>query len=405
MTVDIEEKQMPENTADDINFKKDIRQLADDFEVKIGKLDPDDKYALKCQICAKDMILQHNIHTNALLIQSYECKCVYNDNHIIVRDNRTNESVVHRSKGMTHDGATYGRCDLLQAIVYASYRYWRICSLTYVDIADERPDLIVDKHLIAEYDIKHGSVKDDVNRLDNSESTSSHRFSLWQPADSGDITYVKHGIRYLAAQAEYCAFRTWFHRLERDTYASITRATISYMNDIYVHEISDGDLEDYRRLIDMIECMSAIFDDLCDRVVGMTYDVSDSVIAEARVLIAAMHEDYGMTYDRCCVTVEHIADVCLVNAGVYRDSMKTLLATMTSMADECTFESSSMEFKLQCLIIEVLDGMTRRLARSKQMAYDALQIEQSRPAIEEFTDKLKIQIANRPSTALNTMHN
>ena len=216
---------------------------------------------------------------------------------------------------------------------------------------------------------------------------------------------MKHGLRHNESSAGHYSFIAWLERLQSDSSSSIVRSIMTYMSDVHVHQIANNELDDYRRLIDMIECMSAIFDDLCDRVVGMTYDVSDSVIAEARVLIAAMHEDYGMTYDRCCVAVEDIADVCLVNAGVYRDSMKTLLATMTSMADECTFESSSMEFKLQCLIIEVLDGMTRRLARSKQMACDALQIEQSRPAIEEFTDKLKIQIANRPSTALNTMHN
>ena len=208
---------MRENKADEINLKKDKPQIADDSQAEIDKAQPDNEYALDCQLCHNSMVLQHNIHTIVLLFQFYKCKCVYTDIHIIVRDKRSNQSVVHRSKGMQHDGVLTTRRILLRTIIQVSKRHWVISSLTDGAVVDALPDLIVDEHMIDEYKIKDDDVKDDFDRFGNSQLVLSHIFSLEEYDDIGDITTMKHVIRLCEALAETGAFLIWVNRLAIDT--------------------------------------------------------------------------------------------------------------------------------------------------------------------------------------------
>ena len=403
MTVEIDEKQVPVNTADGINFKKVKLQLADDSQVKISKPQPDDKYTLDCQYCNNSMVLQHNIHTNALLFQFYKCKCAYNDNHIIVRDKRTNESIVHRSKGIQHTDAARSRRHLLDAISRASKQYWVISRLIGDAIVDARLDLIVGEHMIDEYKIKLDDAKDDIDRLENRQSTTETGFSFRNFAAITDITAKKHWERYMVATEEHSEFGVWCYRLVSDTYASMIRSTISYTTYVYIHQVSDGDLGDYFSLVDMIACMSAIIDDLCDRATDHYYKVPyNAVASEEAKLTDTMYRDGSMTYARCRQTLKNIVDMCLVGRGVNYDSIASLLATLSSIADMRTLTPNEMEDNLRFLVISAVGTMTHRLE-----CCDYYMATYQPPRVRYITDRQlrEIELADRASTALDTMHN
>ena len=160
MTVEIDEKQVPENTADDIYFKKDERQLADDYQIQIDKPHLDNEYSLNCKICNQNMMLQHNIHTSALLFQFYKCKCLITDRHIIVRDKRRSEYVVKQSKGICHTDVTIVRRSILSMIIHTSDQFHHISSLASEAVSDARLELIVDMHMIDQYRIKYDDARD-----------------------------------------------------------------------------------------------------------------------------------------------------------------------------------------------------------------------------------------------------
>ena len=396
---------MPENTADDINFKKDKRQIADDSQAETDKPQPHDKYALNCKSCNTSMLLQNNVHTTALLIQFYKFKCVYNDCHIIVRDKRTNQSVVHRSKGMHHTIAVGIRRLLLLVIVNVSKLYWIIISLIDVAVVDALPGLIVDEHMIEECMIKEADLGDDIDRLKNIKLTLDHILSFEEYDGIGDITAMKYVILMCEAMSETCAFVIWFNSLAIDTYDQMVRLVISYMNDIYVHEISDGDLDDYRRLVDMIECMSAIIDDLCDRAIDGKYDVNRDVVVQAHRLIITILADGGMSYDLCMLTLELAMAICQLKGKVTSDSMTILLDKLSAFACKRKIAPNTMEASLRRLVRNAVDVMTRRLKCCGKMTEPASIIEVVRSKQKKVRDRLEVQLANRTSTALDTMHN
>ena len=175
---------------------------------------PDNEYALDCKLCHNSMVLHHNIHTKALLFQFYKCKCVYADNHIIVRDKLTNESVVHRSKGMWHIDAAYSRKEILGVITVASSRYWHIIRYTGDAIDDAPLDLIVDEDMIDEYDTKHGDASEFIDRFSTNEGSPTKVLVRMPKSDAA----MNHPIRLEETNVKFSAIMVWFSRLEYDTY-------------------------------------------------------------------------------------------------------------------------------------------------------------------------------------------
>ena len=222
---------------------------------------------------------------------------------MIVRYKRTNESVMHRSKGMHHSIAAHAKRDLLEAIIRVSKLYWCISSLTGVVVVDTLPDLIVDEHMTDEYKFKHDDAGYDCDRLKNTILAPGSGFSVENLNDIRGITALKHLVRFLEAAEEYCAFTAWLDRLVGDTLASMIRSIISYMRDVYVHKVSDGDRVDYRRLVDTIERMSAIFDDLWARAIDGKLVPPGGALFQVARLIDTILEGGGMTYDRCRQTL------------------------------------------------------------------------------------------------------
>lgn len=99
---------------------REDQKTADDYQRNTWKKDksnPDNEYALKCEKCIKNMVPKHNVHTNALLFQIYKCECIIIDRHVIVRDKRLKESVVHKSKGMTELNAAHLKLAILSSIL------------------------------------------------------------------------------------------------------------------------------------------------------------------------------------------------------------------------------------------------------------------------------------------------
>ena len=389
MTVEIDEKQVPEIKDDDFNIKKDKPQSDDDFQVKIYQPQPYDEYALDCKLCKNYMALQHNIHTNVLLFQFYKCRCAYTDTHIIVRDKRLNEFLVHRSKGIQKQSAALIRGYILQTIIQVSNQYWLTNFLTNYTAIDAGLDLTIDEHMIAEYKFKRDDVKDDTDRYKSTESSSKMLVYLQQLAGSGDIIAIKHSIRYLESNAELAAFNIWLCRLQCDIYASMIAVLMSYMVDVYVHQIADNELDDYRRLIDMIKCMSVFIDDLCDKVIASEYEVPIDALAEARKLTAAAMLDKNMTYRQSRQLLNRIVDLYLAGVDAEHDSISILIGKLASIADECTLASNVMEFSHRELVDNIVYMMVLRLERSRDMARYAHNIQKNRSNQKELREYLK----------------
>lgn len=214
MTIEIDEKQLPEDTVDDYEVKASIN----------NKSDPGDKYALECKICKNIMKLEHSIHTISLLFQFYICICPLNGTHIIVRDKRTNESVVYQSKGILRVHAKDAMNQILAFISQISGQYYDTGRLTREVVVDaHRLYPIVDEHKIAEYESRvdiYGLLTGHVEEVSNMNA------NIRQHDSSEDLTAKKHLIRAAAADVSLGTFMLWLCRLARDTYASMARSTI-----------------------------------------------------------------------------------------------------------------------------------------------------------------------------------
>ena len=350
MTVEIDEKQAPEETADDLEFKASIND----------KSQPDDEYSFECKICNKSMELEHNIHTTALLFQFYKCSCPLIDRHIIVRDKRINESVVHQSKGTSSANSTGLRLHVLNTIILSSLRYYAIRQFVQEAIIDAQLDLIIEKHLIAEYDTKSYDVKDDLQRLNDSGSLISIDNSIQKSIDRDDITGVNHAIRLHESNISFHASSAWLSRLEYDTSASVIRSPISHLADAYVHKISDHELDDYNKLIDMILCVSTVIDDLCDKVNDGKYRLPDDAIIDENELMSTLDNDQ-LTYAQLKEVLHRIIDRHLLNIYAKPYSKSTLLGKFISPINEkelkCTLHNDQL---INAQLKQILDTIKDR---------------------------------------------
>ena len=238
----MEKNQLPEETADD-------------YEASIkDKSDPYDRFDIKCNFCNKKMLLRRNIHTLALIFQFYKCSCPFTNTQIIVRDKRMNEYLVDQSKGMDHLNAEDIREKISRAILKVSLIYYCVRRTAGESaVLDARLDLVVDELVLPSYLSK---ISDDNSGVRNRKSAPNAVANMQQLINNRDIMGMKHGLRHNESSAGHYSFIEWLERLQSDSSSSIVRAIMSYMSDVYVHQIADDELDDYRRLFDMIPCMS-----------------------------------------------------------------------------------------------------------------------------------------------------
>lgn len=311
---------------------------------------------------------------------------------------------MYQSKGIESRIALVTRHKLQMAIIDASKLYWVISSLTNGATGDPRPDLIVDECIIDEYANKQADAVDYCARFNNTETTLNRSFRLEENDDISDITVMKHRIQYADALSELCAFMIWLYRLLFDSYDQMVRSIISYMRDVYVHQISDGDRDDYRRLVDMIERMSVIIDDLRARAIDGKYVVTDDAIGQLGRLIATILEG-GMAYDLRILTLAFAVAIYQAKADIDHDSMSVLIDMLSAIASTRMSTSSVMEISLRRLVFNAFAAMTCRLEWSVEMADYAPVIEELRSDQKEIRNHLKAHLGNRPSTAPDTMDN
>ena len=141
------------------------------------------------------------------------------------------------------------------------------------------------------------------------------------------------------------------------------RVTMSFMRDVYIYRKPASDLDNYRSLVDRIECMSAIFDDLRDRAIAGSYHVNDDVIDQAFRLIYTICADDVMTYDQCRQTLELATAIYRTKLEVDDDSMTALLAALSAFARKRTILPNEMEGNLIMLVYIAVDLMRSRLQR------------------------------------------
>ena len=146
------------------------QKIAHFIKDKNHKLQIDDKDALKCDICKKNMMLDENFHTIGLLFEFYNCKCSFNDQHVIVRDKPMNLSVVHESKAISRSAATRIRLITLSNIIHISTSHDRISQLEHEAGIDAPVDLRADGHTIAACKTRHEAVKLEADKVDGRQS-------------------------------------------------------------------------------------------------------------------------------------------------------------------------------------------------------------------------------------------
>lgn len=377
MTIEIDEKQVTEETADDLQVKAWIND----------KLEPDDEYSLNCIICNKNMMLQHNIHTNALLFQFYKCRCPITDRHVIVRDKRMSESVVYRSKGICHtDGRILTR-SILSMIIHTNDQFHYISSLASEAVNDTRLELIVDRHMIDQYRIKYDDVQDEVTRFDKSGLFLNTGIYLEQLAKSGDITAVKHHIRSIESRLSCNSIMIWLNRLEYDTYESMMTPIISHMADFFVHGMADNEKNDLKTLIDIILSISNIVYDLCNKAIDEEYVMLRDVIDESYKLIRTLDDHDQITYAQFKMILKIFIDRLLLNIDATSYSMPCNLNV--SSLDKYPYMSNFIESDLRNLAANVFMMILNRLVCRARMAKSALEIQEYKLTQKRFRDLLE----------------
>lgn len=364
-------------------------ETTDDLEASINEtLQPDDEYALKCKLCNKIMKLEHNIHTIVLLFQFYKCSCPLIDRHIIVRDKRMNESVVHQSKGIYHVEFASFRRDIISDIVVISYIYYSISHLTDEASIDAPLDLIVAEHMLDDYEGKYDDIKDDTDRLDDSESLSSIDNSLLQPADSDNATAVKHMIRLLESLVSCRAFAIWFNRLLCDTCTAMIVSTMAYMEDVYVRWVAAHELNDYNALMDMISCMLPIIERLRKKATDGKYVMPDDARDERNRLINTLNDDDQLTYAQFKHLLQCYIERNLSDIDVTDHSMSNAYDSHVSPIDKFEFTSNVIESNIRWLATNIVEMLLRQLSWMVFMAKHAFEIEKHKLQQQILRDRL-----------------
>ena len=128
-------------------------------------------------------------------------------------------------------------------------------------------------------------------------------------------------------------------------------------------------------------------------------------IYQADRLIIKIPSDSGIAYDLCRQTLELVTAKYQLKVKVDNDSMTALLAKLPSFARKRKIAPNAMVFNLRRLVYTAVDVMRYRLKHSNHKAVLASRIEEFRSKQRKARDRLEVQLGNRTSTALDTMHN
>lgn len=364
MTVEIDEKQMPDDTADDFEFKASISDKEQLY----------DEYALKCETCDKNMILLHSIHTIALLFQDYKCKCPCTDRHIIVRDKGMNESVVHQSKGI--ENISIAKQQIEVAIALASDKYYTIKQLAHEVKIDARLELVVHKAKNKKYQVKLSDADYVAYRLQKIGALLRKIEDTLKCVYRGDVKAVKHVVRYIESFFSNLAFQEWLYRLTYNTCVSMIESTISYMADVYVHQVSDSAKSNYKSLYAMISCMAAIVDDLCSRAFDEKYEIPDDVINESIQIAHILADHSKLRYAQFKQIIQNYVDKHLLKMGAIDHSLSMPLSTYVSPIDRFTFTPNlNMSYSRKLMLSNIMQLMAHRLQHCVFIVSNARHVE------------------------------
>ena len=267
-----------------------------------------------------------------------------------------------------HNAATtkYG---ITIGIINISNQYLLLRSHTGI-IIDAQVDLIVDKHMIDGYICNRCQIKADIDRIATGDSTSNMLDDLSQHAGSGDKMAAERMIRCHESEIVCRAVTIRVLRLEMDANTQMIVSMIAYMADVHIDKIADIELDDYRKLIDMIKCMSTIIDDICRRCIDCKHVMTKDLLDLAYKLNASMFEDINITHDDCRHELIRIID----NIDMKHDSISKIYDMMISHANRCLPSTKRVNHTTKLLVYCIVSMMIHRLDRSICIATHAREI-------------------------------
>ena len=367
LTIEIDEKQVPDDIADDFELKTLIKD----------KPQPDDEDLLKCKICGKNMALKHNIHNIKLLFQFYKCSCPLLDNHMIVNYKRDAKWVVHESKGMWNYFIAQIKHHILSGTIRSSTNYYAIKRLTNDSFRfDPSPEAFVAEDQLASHERMLDDVADDIERLSASGVMARLEATVAESMASRNAVGLRHVMRLFEAEGSFRAFYLWFDTFRSVEIFLILTEAIKYLNLERVRTIGDSQLDDFRMLNDMIAGMSLLMTDLSDMAAKGEYERPSSLEWEAHTLVATLLEGDQMAYQYFSWLLQAFIDKNLVTDGVARDCVKVFRATYEPPS-ECEIVMNVIDADIRVIAASIIDIMFDKLEICVRMAKTARSIEKN----------------------------